>query len=428
MATRYTRKGLGMAHARPDDIGPTTREFLEPTTEPHVEAEQLPCDIPTMAEAARRFGTPIYLYDEDTVRNRYHELARHIAYPDVSIHYACKANSNAALLGILREAGAGLETVSAGEIQKGLDAGFTPEQMIYTCAGATREELQFVVEQGVPINADSLGQLDTIGGFSNSPEGVGLRVNQGIGGGHHDHVITGGPESKFGINLTDIEAARRIASRHNLRIVGLQQHIGSNIVDEPLFLKAMDALLKSAEDFRNLKYLDFGGGFGVPDKPGDRRLDLSHLGPAIVDRLEHFTDHTRNRPEIIFEPGRYLVAEAGALLTRVTDIKESAERRLVLVDTGFNHLARPMVYDAYHHIINLSHPELPTEMVRVAGNVCESGDIFAKYRMLPECHVGDTLAILKAGAYGRAMASEYNSRPLPKEVLCDRAGALRVIS
>lgn len=369
-------------------------------------------------ELAARYGTPLYVYEARTIAHRYGELVEHIPYRPLHIHYALKANSNPEILRFLRQLGAGAETVSPGEIRLAREAGFEPREILFTCSNIGRAELHHVIEQGVMIHLDSLGQLRHFGELA--PGGrVSLRINQGIGAGHHRHVVTGGPESKFGIPVEQLPEALALAKQYGLRIVGLHQHIGSNVLDEGVLLEAMEAQLCTAFSVPGLEFIDLGGGLGIPYRPEEKPLDMRRLGKAISDRFARFC-HAYGRPlELILEPGRYLVAESGILLATVTDVKRTPVRTFVGVDTGLNHLLRPALYGAYHEIVNASRVEGEQEVACVAGNICESGDLLARDRLLPRFQEGDILAVLKVGAYGYAMSSNYNARPRPAEVLVE---------
>ena len=263
-------------------------------------------------------------------------------------------------------------------------------------------------------------------GRLNPGASVGLRINQGIGGGEHEHIITGGPHSKFGIYHTQVDEAKQIAKRHNISITGIHQHIGSGVLDAALFLEAMKALLSTARAFQNLQYLNFGGGFGVAYKPEEKQLNMKSLGSKIRDEFDKFCKTCDSEPFMIFEPGKYIVCESGVLLATVIDIKNNPHRTFIGVDSGFNHLIRPAFYGSYHKIVNASSMDGKQMTATIAGNICESGDVFAKDREITECKEGDILAITNAGAYGFAMSSNYNSRPRPAEVLV-KNGKSRII-
>ena len=367
-------------------------------------------------DLARGYGTPLYVYEEDVIKQRYADLADNINYRKLSIHYACKANSNIHLLETLRKMGAGIEAVSQGEVLLAFKAGFEPSQIIYTCSNITEEELQFLIGNKITVNLDSFTQLRRYA-RQNPNSSVSIRINQGVGAGHHEHVITGGSESKFGIHFSELEEVKKAAHRYRLRIIGVHQHIGSNVLDEAILVEAMKALLKTAVQLADLEFIDFGGGFGVPYRPDEKPLDMKKLGPEISRLFNGFCQTYGRQLTMILEPGRYLVCEAGTLLATATDIKRTPFRTFVGIDTGFNHLARPVMYGAYHPIVNASRVKGTEEIVSIAGNLCESGDLFARDRAITQCKEGDLLAILNTGAYGFSMSSNYNSRPRPAEVL-----------
>lgn len=365
---------------------------------------------------AKKFGTPLYVYEANIIKQNYLELKKNIEYTKLNIHYACKANTNILILKLLRKLGAKVETVSKGEIIIALKAGFKPEDIIYTSTSVGREEMTFVVKNKIRVNLDSLSQIELYGKI-NPKTKIGIRINQGIGAGHHSHVITGGVLSKFGIPLAHLSQARKLTEKYKLKIVSLHQHIGSNVLDKNILLKAFDKLLKTAFHFPDLEMLDFGGGLGVPYLPKEKNLDLKNLGKEMTKKMNNFCKKYGRKLTMVLEPGRFLVAQAGVLLTAVTEIKNNPERTFVGVDTGFNHLIRPAMYGSYHEIINANQVKGISQKVDIVGNICESGDVFGRDRRITRSKVGDILAILNAGAYGYVMASHYNSRPLPREIL-----------
>ena len=364
------------------------------------------------------YGSPLYVYDAETIKTRYNELASNITWPKTCIHYACKANTNIEILKLLKSLGAGIETVSEGEVRAAKAASFAPEDILFTCSNVTEAELAAVVAHGVTINADSLGQMEKLARISPGIS-IGIRINQGIGAGHHDHVITGGPRSKFGIPVEQVGETQELAKKLGITICGVHQHIGSNVLDEDIFIEAVRALLNTASSFPDLTYIDFGGGFGIPYRPEETRLDIPRLGARIAEEFKTFCTSYGKELSMRFEAGRYLVAESGTLLVTVTDIKKTLAHTFVGVDSGFNHLIRPAMYGAYHVIENVTHPDAERAVVTIAGNVCESGDVFAEDRKIAMPIEGDILGIRNAGAYGFTMASTYNSRPLPAEVLIE---------
>ena len=365
---------------------------------------------------AKKFGTPLYVYEADTIKHQYQELLKNITYKELRIHYACKANTNISVLKLLQKLGSKVETVSKGEIVLALKAGFKPEDIVYTSTSVSKEEMTFVIKNKIKVNLDSLSQIELYGKMSpNVP--IGIRVNQGIGAGHHSHVITGGPMSKFGIPLAHLSKAVKLAEKYKLKIVRLHQHIGSNVLDKNVLLKAFDKLLETAFHFSDLESLDFGGGLGVPYLPKEKNLDLKNLGKEMTRRMNNFCKKYDRELTMSLEPGRFLVAQAGILLATVTEIKNNPERTFVGVDTGFNHLIRPAMYGSYHEIVNAGKIRGISKKADIVGNICESGDVFARERCISNPKIGDILAILNAGAYGYVMASHYNSRALPKEIL-----------
>ena len=373
-------------------------------------------------EATERFGTPLYFYEEQVIRDRVRQLLD-LGVDSLLILYALKANSNLTLLEIIRDEGGnriGVDAVSPGEVSLALQK-FPPERVVFTGNNIATEEALEAMRQAVILNVDSLSLLERIGP-SISGKKIWIRVNPDVGAGHHEHCITGGPESKFGIWHELLPAAGAMAENHGFEIHGIHQHIGSGILDVRHFQKAMEAMEVLIGSLPNtLRYVDFGGGLGIPYHPGDNPLNL-----AIMENLlQGFAARHRNLIPVI-EPGRFLVSEAGTLVARVTTLKSEPQSRRVFVgvDSGFNHLVRPMMYGSFHRIENVSNPGGKLEPVNVVGNLCESGDCFAKDYMLSEPREGDLLAIRDAGAYGYSMASHYNLRPKPPEVLFTCNGSL----
>jgi len=371
-------------------------------------------------ELVVRYGTPLYVYEAETIVRRYQDLIEHIPYRPLRIHYALKANSNPEVLRLLRRLGAGAETVSPGEIRLAKEAGF--QEILFTCSYIGRAELHRAIEEGATVHLDSLAQIRHCGEIA--PGGrVSLRINQGIGAGHHRHVVTGGAESKFGIPVAQLREALELAGEYRLNVVGLHQHIGSNILDERILLRAAEAQLATARSVEGLEFIDLGGGLGIPYRPEERPLDIRRFGAALAGRFEAFCREYGRPLTLILEPGRYLVGESGTLLATVTDIKRIPERTFVGIDSGMNHLIRPALYGAYHEIVNASRVEGEREVACLVGNICESSDFFARDRPLPLFREGDIVAIRNVGAYGYTMSSQYNTRPRPAEVLVERGQA-----
>lgn len=372
-----------------------------------------------------RFGSPLFVYDEHIIRGQARKLKTAVTYPETRLLYSCKANTNLTVLRILRQEGLGIDAVSPGEIFLALHAGFKPAHILFTGNNVTDEELRFALSKRVGMNIDSLSQLERFGKLC--PGGaISVRINPDVGEGHHDHVITGGPESKFGIWVDQVSEILRLARKHRLRIIGLHQHIGSGILEAEVFLDAMEVLLGVALSFKELEFLDFGGGLGVPYAPGQAPLNVELLGRMLSQRFQSFCGKYGKPLTLILEPGRFFVAEAGVLLCRVNTVKATPEHFFVGTDSGFNHLIRHSLYGAHHEILNASRVKGPRKFVAVCGNVCESGDLFTHGREITKFQEGDIAAILNAGAYGFSMSMEYNSRPRPAEVLV-KQGKARLI-
>jgi diaminopimelate decarboxylase len=385
----------------------------------------LPLDRDLLLDAAARFGTPTYVYAEAVVRAQAARLRALTAGLPADLLYALKANSCPALLAVLKDEGFGLDAVSPGELLLTQRLGFAPEAILFSPNMMADAEMDVAVEAGVLLNVGELSSLDRFGATHPGAE-VCVRLNPGTGAGHHAHVVTAGDRTKFGVPLAHVEQVLEIAARHRLRVVGLHQHIGSGILDPARFRAPIEALLGVAERFPDVRFLNVGGGLGVPYRPGEAALDETGFRNSVVSPLATWFDaHPGVR--VRFEPGRFLVAAAGVLLTRVTAVKESGARAFAGTDSGMNHLARPSVYGAYHHVVNLSSLDVPARVYTVTGNICETGDVFAEDRTMPETREGDVLALLDAGAYGMAMASTYNLRPLPAEVFVDAAGGARLV-
>ena len=370
------------------------------------------------SDLVKKYKSPLYIYEADIIRRQYESLAKDIGCPYLKIHYAAKANTNSAILKIIRQLGGNIEVVSEGEVLAVFKAGFKPNQIIYTCNGAEEEELRFLIENKIAVNLDSLGQIEKWGRL-NPDSDISLRLNLGIGAGSHAHITTGGQKSKFGIHLSGVNKAKKIARKYNLKIIGLHQHIGSGVMDSRVFGRAMKALLRIAHQFPDLEFIDFGGGLGIPYKPGQKSLNTKMLGKQIADIMNGFSKEYGKEVKVIIEPGRYLVAQSGTLLAKVTDIKNNPSGTFVSINTGLNHLIRPAMYSAYHKITNATCAKGKQKKVTVVGNICESADVFAKDMFITEPKEGDILAIHDTGAYGYTMSSFYNARVKPAEVLID---------
>ncbi len=375
----------------------------------------------------QEYGSPLYVYNERVFRTRCREMAQLVTYPHFKVNYSVKANSNLSLLKIAHEEGLCADAMSPGEIYAERLAGFAPEDIFYISNNVSSEELTYAVEQGIIVSIDSLSQLERFGQLFPGHK-VCVRVNSGIGAGHSDKVVTGGKKTKFAIYPALFPQMNEILKKYNLNLVGINQHIGSFFLDEEIYLEGVRSLLAIAHQFPTLSFIDLGGGFGMPYEPGQSRLDLKALGTKLDTLLYEFA--RSYGCEILFkiEPGRYLAAECGVLLGTVHAVKENYGHLYCGTDIGFNVLARPMLYDAYHEIEILSDaPSMERAPYTVVGNICESGDILAKDRLLPAMRENDLVCIHDAGAYGYSMASNYNNRLRPAEVLITQAGETKLI-
>jgi diaminopimelate decarboxylase len=376
-------------------------------------------------ELAKTYDTPLYVISEKRIRDNYNRLYGAIVnnYKYVRIYYAAKANTNLNVLRILQSQGAYLDTVSPGEVFLALSAGFTPDRILFTGTSVRNDELKMLVDANITINIDSQSEMDRLLKIS-VPQILSVRVNPEVGAGHHSHCITAGPESKFGLWEEEVIQAYAIAQRARVERFGIHMHIGSGILEAEPYVLAVEKLLKIAKRVHdevgvNFEFIDIGGGFGVPYKPEDKELDLTEFSNKVVNLFKNkVKEYGLGKPYLFVEPGRYLVCDASILLTAVNTVKVTPGRKFVGVDAGFNTLVRPTMYGSYHPILvanNLTAAD--KETYDIAGPVCESGDLLAKDRKLPEIAEGDLLAVLNAGAYGFSMSSQYNSRPRAAEVM-----------
>jgi diaminopimelate decarboxylase len=376
-----------------------------------------------VASLADKFGTPLYVTDEARVRENYKTISSAFLkrYKKTRVQYACKANTNLAILRILQQEGSGIDAVSTGEIHLALKAGFSPKDILYTANNFSDEELKYALEKGVMINLDATSQIDKLVKIG-MPDVISFRVNPEIGAGHHEHCITAGKDVKFGIIERDIFTAYRKAKEAGFEKFGIHMHIGSGIKEPEPFALALTKLMQivgelSAQDI-DFEFIDMGGGFGVPYKDEDPTLDLNKTADLITGIFkDKCSEFGLGDPYLFIEPGRYIVCDSTILLTRVNTIKE-AYKNWVGVDAGFNVLIRPAFYGSYHKVFLARDPQgKPSKVYSIAGPLCESGDVLAKDRSLPQIKEGDILAVMNGGAYGFSMSSTYNSRPRPAEVL-----------
>lgn len=366
----------------------------------------------------RKHGSPLYVYRKSIVGERYLQLKKAITYPKSKISFACKANANETLLRHLCKLGASIECVSRAEVERAFRVGFPKERISYTCSNIPKEEIAWLIKKGVTVYLDSLNQVEWWGQLKPGSK-IAVRLNLGYGDGGHKYLITGGDDSKFGIYHADIKKLHALTKKYRLEVVGILQHIGTHIADPNSLLRGMELVFKIAEQFPDLQFLDFGGGFNSPYKPEEKPIDIKAIGAKMSKRFAEFCKVYGRALELRIEPGRFIVCDSGALLATVVDIKATPKHVFVGVNTGFSHLIRPALYGSYHHIFNLSNMGGKPQAVNVVGNICESADVFAHDRKIPQARIGDLFLFADAGAYGYTMASDYNIRAKPKEIVID---------
>ncbi len=388
----------------------------------------LPVDPDRLLAIAEKWGTPTYVYLEAMIRERCRSLKSLFPEMPVSWLYAVKANDNPHVIRIIAGEGFGFDTVSYEEVLLCLKLGTDPRNIFYTENNMTDAEMHGAASQGVILNIGSLGRLAA---FCKAYPGTecSIRIKPDISDGHHAKVDTGNQDSKFGIRLDLVPEAVNIARKHGVRIRGIHAHIGSGIQEPENLLAEIEVLLKSSVNLQDIAFINFGGGIPIPYRPGESPFDLERFADLASDRLKKFLAGAKNPVSFFFEPGRWIVGPAGVLLTQANTVKDQGRKSFIGTDTGFNHLLRPALYDAYHMVVNLSGTTGREEdkTYHIAGNICESGDMIALDRTLPETRPGDYLAVLDAGAYGMTMASQYNRRALPAEVLITTEGYHKTI-
>ncbi|MFV5697718.1 diaminopimelate decarboxylase [Flavobacterium sp. ZT3R17] len=369
-----------------------------------------------LLQLAEQFGSPLYIYDAEKIQSQYNRLTKAFSKVDkLRINYAMKALSNVAILQLLKEMGSGLDTVSIQEVLLGLHAGYEPEKIFYTPNGVSLEEIEEVSAMGVQINIDNLSILEQFGTkYPSVP--VCIRINPHVMAGGNANISVGHIDSKFGISVHQLPHLVRIVENTKMNIVGIHMHTGSDILDIEVFLYAAEILFDAAKNFKNLEFLDFGSGFKVPYKKDDIETDIEELGKKLSKRFNAFCTEYGKELTLIFEPGKFLVSEAGFFLAKVNVVKQTTSTVFAGIDSGFNHLIRPMFYGSQHYIENISHPKGKERFYSVVGYICET-DTFANNRRISEIKEGDILCFRNAGAYCFSMASNYNSRYKPAEVL-----------
>jgi diaminopimelate decarboxylase len=369
-----------------------------------------------LLDIANDYGSPVYIYDSKVIAKQYNRLTK--AFRNVKslkLNYAVKALSNISILKLFNVFGSGLDTVSIQEVKLGLKAGFNPESIIYTPNGVALEEIETVAKLGVQINIDNLSILEQFG-TKHPKTPVCIRINPHVMAGGNTNISVGHIDSKFGISIHQIPLLMRIVENTGMNINGIHMHTGSDILDIDVFLYASEILFETAKNFKNLEFIDFGSGFKVPYKIGDIETDIEELGQKLSKRFNEFCKEYGKDLTLAFEPGKFLVSEAGVFLAKVNVVKQTTSTVFAQVDSGFNHLIRPMLYGSQHDILNISNPNGRERFYSVVGYICET-DTFANNRRIAEINEGDILCFKNAGAYCYSMASNYNSRYRPAEVL-----------
>ena len=369
-----------------------------------------------LLKAANKFGTPCYVYDASKIKKQYDRLINSFkTVKNLKINYAVKALSNLSILKYINYLGAGIDTVSIQEVLLGIKAGFSPEKIIYTPNGVSIKEIIKVSKMGVNVNIDNLNMLEQFGS-THSEIPVCIRINPHVMAGGNNKISVGHIDSKFGISIHQIPLLLRIVKNTNINVNGIHMHTGSDILDIEVFIHAAEILFETASKFENLEFIDFGSGFKVPYSPGDNETNIEELGSKLSKRFNEFCDDYGKELTLTFEPGKFLVSEAGNFLCSVNSIKQTTSTVFAQIDSGFNHFVRPMMYGSNHYIENISNPDDSERFYSIVGYICET-DTFATNRRISMISEGDILCFKNAGAYCFSMASNYNSRYKPSEIL-----------
>jgi diaminopimelate decarboxylase len=369
-----------------------------------------------VSDIAKQFGTPLYVYDASKVTQQIQRLQKAFESTRIKIKYAAKALTNVSILKLIRKAGAEVEVVSIQEASLALRAGFTPPEITFTPSGVDFSEIEEAVSLGFSVNIDNLSSLRKFGQKYGKTYGCGIRLNPNIMAGGNLKISTGHSNSKFGISVLQLPQILEVVNEYGTPVSGLHIHTGSDITDPNVFLQMADILFDASKDFPHLRFIDFGSGFKVAYKGGDKTTDIEDLGEKLSSRFNAFCQQSGRNLELWIEPGKFVVSESGTLLVQVNVVKQTPTVTFVGVNSGLNHLIRPMMYDSYHHILNVSNPEAKESNYTVVGYICET-DTFGSDRPLAEVREGDLLAFKNAGAYGFSMSSNYNSRLRPAEVM-----------
>jgi len=363
-----------------------------------------------------KYGSPVYLYQTSKMKQQYDKMLHAFRDIKVKVNFACKALNNINVLRFFKSQGSGLDAVSIQEVQLGLKAGFSPQDIIFTPNCVSIEEIVEGVKLGVKINIDNISILEQFGNIYGGKVPVCIRINPHIFAGGNQKISTGHIDSKFGISTYQLPHVLRVIETTNIKVEGLHLHTGSDILDVEVFLRGAEIMFDVAKNFTELEYIDFGSGFKVPYKPDDYYTDIDSLGKELSKRFKKFCKDYGRELTLIFEPGKFLVSESGLFFARVNVVKQTLSTVFAGLDTGLNHLIRPMFYDAYHQIVNVSNPKGKLRIYTVVGYICET-DTFGWNRKINDIHEGDYLAFMNAGAYCFTMASNYNSRLRPPEIM-----------
>ena len=368
-----------------------------------------------ITDLAEKYGTPLFVYDANKIESQYQKMINAFDVSKLEIHYACKANTNINILKLMQRLGSGIDAVSIEEIKLSLLAGFDPHDIVYTPNSVGIEEMETAIELGVKINIDNIEMLEYFG--HHHPDlRICIRINPHVMAGGNRKISVGHIDSKFGISIHQMPLVHRIIKNHDIHVEGLHMHTGSDILDVGVFLHAADILFNQAREFDKLEYLDFGSGFKVKYREDDIETDINEFGKAMSKRFNDFCRETGMDLTLVFEPGKYLVSESGFFLATTNIIKQTTSTVFAGINSGFNHMIRPMFYNAHHDIINVSNPSGIPKLYTVVGYICET-DTFAYNRKINQIAPGDILVFKNAGAYCFSMASNYNSRLLPAEVM-----------
>lgn len=366
--------------------------------------------------AAQKFGTPLYVYHAERIEKQYQNLLAHFESTQTRFFYACKALTNIHILKVVKDMECNIDCSSINEVKLALHVGFLPNNILYTSNSVGFDEITTAIELGVHVNIDSLSNLEKFGAKYGGSKVVGVRIRPDVMAGGNLKISTGHDKSKFGIPVLQLDELKSVQEKYQINIRTLHIHTGSEIKDVAVFIKSAEVFETLLPHFPNVEVLDFGGGFKVPYEPGEHGTDMALLGAEVNKAMHRLAEKFGRHLSAWFEPGKYMVSEAGFFIAKVNVLKPSADRIFAGLNTGLNHLIRPMFYDAYHHIDNLTHPEKPLQQYAVVGNICET-DTFAWDRPIPTIEEGDLLVFYNAGAYGYEMASNYNARFKPAQVL-----------